>query len=593
MLLPEELTLKFPLKRYLVLLETYLKPQWQRASLLALLLVISIGLQLTNPFILKFFIDTAIAQGISPSLVVAGVAFMLIALLNQGISVLDTYLSEQIAWTATNQLRIDLMAHCISLDMSFHKMRTAGELIERLDGDVDALSNFFSQFIVSLLTNTLLLLGMLVVFYTINWHVGLIMTLFCMLVFIILMHLRRRSLPFFVTMRQISADFFGFLSEHLQGTEDLRANGATNYVMYHFYTLLQSWFPLHRKTLLARLMIINLSLFFFICGSVLILSLGAYLWSIKAITVGTVYLMFSITDKLSSPLYQIQTQLQDLQQAEACIQRIEQLLQTSSTLHEEGNATLPDGPLSLSFQNVSFAYSDDTPVLHDLSFSLPAGKVLGLLGHTGSGKSTLARLIFRLYDPQQGEIYLGENSLRTMKLRELRRHIGLVTQDVQLFQASVRDNLTFFQREISDTHILATLQEVGLAHWYQTLPEGLDTMLGPAGAGLSAGEAQLLAFARVFLSNPGLVILDEASSRLDPATERAIEQAIDTLLQDRTAIVIAHRLSTIQRVNDILILQDGQIHEYGDRIALANNPTSQFAQLLKTGIETERSSQFA
>ena len=163
----------------------------------------------------------------------------------------------------------------------------------------------------------------------------------------------------------------------------------------------------------------------------------------------------------------------------------------------------------------------------------------------------------------------------------------MVTQDVQLFRATVRDNLTFFNRSLADEQIAQAIHAVGLTRWFEELPDGLDSELGADGAGLSAGEAQLLAFARVFLTNPGLVILDEASSRLDPATEKRVERATTLLFEGRTALVIAHRLSTIQRADDILILEDGCVVEYGKRETLANDPTSRFAQLLRLNTDAE------
>jgi ABC-type multidrug transport system fused ATPase/permease subunit len=176
-------------------------------------------------------------------------------------------------------------------------------------------------------------------------------------------------------------------------------------------------------------------------------------------------------------------------------------------------------------------------------------------------------------------------NIRDMALADLREQVGMVTQDVQLFQASVRDNLTFFKQQVGDARIEQALKELDLWQWVQTLSEGLDTRLAAGGQSLSAGEAQLLAFARVFLKNPGLVILDEASSRLDPATEHLLEQAVDRLLQDRTGIVIAHRLQTVQRTDEIMILEDGRIVEYGPRIVLASDPYSRFYRLLQTGLE--------
>ncbi|MCB0107948.1 MAG: ATP-binding cassette domain-containing protein, partial [Caldilineaceae bacterium] len=178
----------------------------------------------------------------------------------------------------------------------------------------------------------------------------------------------------------------------------------------------------------------------------------------------------------------------------------------------------------------------------------------------------------------------GEQDLREVALDDLRGRIGMVTQEVQLFRATVRDNLTFFDRSISDERVEEALDALGLGGWLAGLQDGLDTRLEANGRGLSAGEAQLLAFTRVFLKDPGLVIMDEASSRLDPVTEALIERAIDRLLHNRTAIIVAHRLATVQRADQIMILSDGQIVEHGDRVALAAQPDSRFSQLLKTGM---------
>ena len=208
-----------------------------------------------------------------------------------------------------------------------------------------------------------------------------------------------------------------------------------------------------------------------------------------------------------------------------------------------------------------------------------------MLGRTGSGKTTLGRLIFRLYDVKAGSIKVNDADLREAHLDTLRRNIAIVTQDVQLFRASIRDNLTFFDRSIPDEKIIATLEELELGDWLKTQPKGLDTELDTGSRSLSAGEAQLLAFTRVFLRNPGLVILDEASSRLDPATEQRLERAIDKLLKNRTAIIIAHRLDTVHRADEIMILDKGTVSEYGNRKQLAADPNSRFYQLLQTGME--------
>lgn len=579
--------MSFPVRRYFALLLTYLKPQWLKTFLMIVCLLAGIGFQLLNPQIIGYFINTATARGPASALLGAAGLYIISAILNQGISVAGTYFSQYVAWTATNQLRSDLVAHCLSLDMGFHKTHTSGEMIERIDGDVDALSNFFSQFAVNLLSNLLLLIGMLVLFFVISWLVGIVMTAFSLLALAILTYMRRRAIPLWKEQRRMSATYYGFLGERLNGLEDIRANGAGGAILRGFYQTLRDWLPINNRTLMVSAEMGITMLFLYVCGTALALGLGLYLWGLKAISLGAVYVMFSYTNSLSQPLDAIQNELQDLQQAEACIQRVEDLLHTSSALPDTGASALPDGALRVEFRGVEFSYEKNETVLHDLSFAIEPGKALGILGRTGSGKTTLARLLFRLYDPQSGEILLNNTPLREVGLHELRRHIGMVTQDVQIFHASVRDNLTFFARGIADTRLLAILEEIGLGAWYHGLAQGLDTQLGSGQGetGLSAGEAQLLACARVFLANPGVVILDEASSRLDPATEALIERAIARILENRTALIIAHRLSTLRQVDEILIIEDGRVIEHGPRASLADNPTSRFAQLLLSEIK--------
>lgn len=580
--------MNIPLKQYVHLLADYLKPQQGRVIWLAITLLGSIALQLLNPQILGYFIDTAVARGASQTLFIAALLFISVAIVTQVLAVSATYLGENVAWTATNALRVDLVEHCLNLDLSFHKARTPGELVERVDGDVNTLTRFFSKFTLHVLGNVILLLGILVVLFYKDWRAGFCLSAFALTALIVLVRLHAYAIPPWVRYRQISAEFFGFLGEHLVGTEDLRPNGAISYVMHRFYQLLQRWLPVFHQARLASTILWTTSVGLFGVGNAIALAVGAYLWKQNAITIGTVYLIFYYTNLLSQPIERIREELENLQQAEASILRIRELLQVQSKLSVGGNQPLPDGALSVAFEDVSFGYGGEWEreelALKDISFYLPPGQVLGLLGRTGSGKTTLARLLLRLYDPQTGSIRLGNIALPQTPLADLPHRVGLVTQDVQLFQTTVRNNLTFFDSQIRDVQILDALEVLGLSGWLQSLPQGLDTLLGADSGGLSAGQAQLLAFARVFLKNPGLVILDEASSRLDPETENRIEYAVNKLLEGRTGVIIAHRLKTVQRADQILILEQGRIVEYSDRTTLVNDPDSRFAQLLKTGL---------
>jgi ATP-binding cassette subfamily B protein len=592
-----------PLLRSWALLRRYLRPQWAKVFCLALLLLTGTGLQLAGPQLLRRAIDTARTgaqpapplappgHAVDPLLLAAGL-YLGVTCVAYGLNIVATYAGEDVAWTATNALRADLTAHCLGLDLAFHQAHTPGELIERLDGDVQALARLFSQLVLHVAGNLLLLAGVLVALWHAEPRVGLTAFLLAGAALLALTRLRTTGVTAWRAEREASASLYGFLEERLAGTVDLRASGATGNALHrtagmmetHFLAEVEAW----RRTALPRTLVAVLS----VLATALALGLGGWLTQRGTITLGTLALIYAYTTTLFAPLFRIGTEVEHLQAAEASIRRIDELARQRSTLGG-GAARLPGGPLAVDFEGVTFGYAGrHAPVIHDLTFHLAAGRSLGLLGRTGSGKTTVTRLLLRLYEPQAGTIRLGGRTLGSVQQRDLRRRIAVVTQDVQLFSATVRDNVTFFERSIPDERILAVLHDLGLGEWFGRLPHGLDTVIGGDAAagpmGLSAGEAQLLALARVFLLDPGVVILDEASSRLDPATERLIERAAERLLRGRTAIVIAHRLTTIRRVEEILILEDGRIQEHGGRAALARDPASVFARLWRSGQEGQR-----
>lgn len=577
--------MKLPLKQYWDLLSRHIRPQRSRFAFLTILLIGSIGLQIVNPQVMRNFIDSALGGAAVATLIPVALAFIGIAILQQVVSVAVTYLGQNVAWTATNALREELAEHCLSLDMGFHNNTTPGELIERIDGDIAELSNFFSQFAVVLIGNALLLVGILAALIIENWQAGLAFTVFALIALLVLNRVRDLAVPHQKDRRQAEADLFGFIEEQLNGTEDIRSSGAVSFSLRELFRFQGNILRHNRKAQQKQWITGTIMGALLTFGNVMALASGYWLFSGGLITIGTVYLFIHYVNLLEQPIWALIHEVQSFQTIGACVERLVELRGRQPKVMGGEKAVLPAGPLGLAFENVSFSYNDQDVVLKELTFKLQPGKVLGLLGRTGSGKTTLARLVFRLYDPSAGRIWLDGSELREARLEALRKRVAIVTQDVQLFRASVRDNLTFFDRSIADERILNVIEELGLSDWFATLPQGLDSDLETGGHSLSAGEAQLLAFTRVFLSNPGLVILDEASSRLDPLTEQRIERAIDRLLRGRTAIIIAHRLHTVQRADEVMILSEGQIDEYGPREELAASPESRFYQLLQTGLE--------
>jgi len=578
-----------PVRAYWRLLRSYLRPLRSRVTILWLLLLASITFQAINPQLIRSFIDRAQDVSDTGSLLPLAVAFMVLAVAHQAFSVAATFLAEHVGWTATNEMRADLADHVLRLDMGFHKRVTPGELIERIDGDVNTLSNFFSRFVIQVAGNLVLMIVILVLLWIEAAAVGLGVMLFAIVALFLMMRFHAIAMPWWKAVRARSAEFFGFLGEQLAGTEDVRANGAVPYMMHRFTGILRGWLPEAVRARMGFAVLWATSIITYIFGLALVFWLGSRLFDAGTLTLGSTYLIFHYMEMIREPMEKIRQQMEDLQKAGAGIARVEQLFSEEPELDETGTAMLPHGSLSVDLDHVSFAYEDEQStgevVLDDIDVSIGGGRVIGVLGRTGSGKSTLARLLTRLYDVTDGEIRLGGEPIPAIDTASLRSRVGMVTQEVQLFAAPVRDNLTFFDNTIADERIWEVLFELGLADWVASLPDGLDTQLDSGGGGLSAGQAQLLAFARIFLRDPGLVILDEASSRLDPATEMLIERAVAKLLLDRTGLIIAHRLATVERADDILILEDGRVVEHGERAALAADETSKFSTLLQTGME--------
>lgn len=582
-------------------LRAYLGPFRVPFALVAMLLLGGIGLQLAGPQLVRVFIDgvsshAALAQLLTLALLALGAA---IANLLAGAAA--TYVGQDVGWGATNLLREDLALHLLRLDMRYHNVHTPGEFIERIDGDLSQLSTFFSILLIQVVGSAGLLLGTLVLLFAADWRIGIALALFVVVAFAALARMRAVAIPAGVQEREVSATFLGFLEERLAGVEDIRANGAGAYVMDRFYVAMRRWFSQSVSAWTRRSSIWTVTTLLFSLGEALTLGLSAYLYLVAhAISLGTVYLFFQYTVMLQAPIQQISQQMQEFQKAASSLIRVRKLLRLQPEI-VDGHATLPtissnsssssdsdssSRAVAVQFDHVTFAYaSGEEPVLHDVDFTLAPGEVLGLLGRTGSGKTTMSRLLFRLYDTAQGAVRLDGVDVRDLPLATLRRRVGIVTQDVQLFQATVRENLTFFDPRIEDGRILDVIAEMGLDSWLARLPDGLDTHLDAGGGGLSAGEAQLLAFIRVFLRDPGLVVLDEPSSRLDLATERLIDRGVSALLRGRTGIIIAHRLATVQRATRIMTLGDGRILEYGQREALARSPDSRFHALLRAGLE--------
>ena len=569
------------------LLTSYLRPERRPLTGLVAVLVVAMTLPLAGPVLVGRFVDAALAGERTGALVGLALLFLATTLTGDALQLLVTWLSVRLAWRIGNSLRRDLCRHALGLELDWHADHSPGQLIERIDGDIDAVTKFSSTAVLHLAGNAILVAGVLVVSAFIDWRASLLIAVTVAAAVATMAHLRRIAVPFYDHEREVQAQLYGDVEERLGGLEDLRANGAGRWAEYRLQQHSAQWWRATRRAALRGDGSISVAGTVFAAGSVATLAFGVWAARRGELSVGSVLALLRFSQLVGDPLWRVAEQLAEAQKAIAGTSRAARLLGTSAAIVDGPGPDLAAGALSVELRGVRFGYGTGHAVLRDVDLLVPAGTSLGIVGRTGSGKTTVGRLVSRLWDTEDGAVLVGGRDVRSLKVGDLRRRIGIVTQEVELFRASVRDNLTIFGALASDDDRLeSALADAGLGDWLRTLPGGLDEPIDGDGE-LSAGEGQLLAFARVLLADPAVVVLDEASSRLDPDTERRLSRATAGLLDGRTALVIAHRLSTLDDVDAICVLDQGRVVEHGGRADLAADPASHFSQLLAAGRSIE------
>lgn len=584
-----------------------LRPDASRWVGLGVLIGISSALALTGPLVVRHIVDVAVDGAARSQLVRLSLVFLAVALAAQMINVAVTWFATVTAWRTTNQIRIDLTRHVLGLDHEFHRTHTPGEMIQRVDGDVTSVSEFLGRVVPRFAGAAFVVIGMILILAVVDWRLALGALGYVVLSGWAVVRSRHRAVGESSDEMGAYARLYGGIEERLTAAEDLRANGAATHAMWRFVedsTDAMASSVRRERAFLRMWWMVQTSV---AGGSILSLLVGTALVARDVISVGTAFLLFQYVLLLSRPLEDVVDQLETVQKANGAMVRVIDLLAVRPGI-DDGGATCPaPGPLSVGFRGVTFDYShapdaassyaslgeEDASrrlstgadrVLADIDIAISAGRSVGVVGRTGSGKTTLSRLVLRLVDASAGEVSLGGVPIRDIPRHELRRRVALIPQEVELFTGSVRDNVTLFDPAPSDDAVSAALSQAGL----QALVDGgIHRELGAGGAGPSAGEAQLLAFARVWLRDPDLVVLDEATARVDPATEAKLEAAIARLLRGRTSLVIAHRLSTLRHVDEIIVLDHGRVVEHGLRADLVADDGSRFHRLLALALDED------
>jgi ATP-binding cassette, subfamily B, bacterial len=563
-----------------------LRPYRGRVALTIVAILIATGAALAPPYLAGKAIDSGIVAGDVSALDRIVVAFVIVAVLYAGASFLQTYLVGWIGTRALQDLRERVFTHLQEMSIGFFTRRSPGVLISRMTNDIEALNQLVTTGVVTMISSSLTLVGVVVILLLLDLKLALVTFLTFPLVALASIVFRVASQGAYRATRERIAAVTAYLQETLSGVRVVRSFGQEQ----RHATAMTELNAANRD---ANMKTVYLNASYFPAVELLsavavaaILLYGGTQAINGTIQVGIIIAFVGYLQVFFEPIQQLSQLYTTFQQGMAALDKIFELLETAPDMVDAPDAIDP-GTLrgEIEMEGVSFAYADDALTqeekgkrvdwaMQDIDLHVPPGQTLALVGATGAGKSTFAKLVARFYDPQRGRVLVDGHDLRGVRQQALRRQLGIVPQEGFLFSGSVRENIAFGRPEATLEEIEDAAAAVGATEFIAALPEGIETQVGERGVQLSAGQRQLVAFARALLAEPRILILDEATSNVDVRTEKTIEQGLQRLLAGRTAIVIAHRLSTIRRAGKIVVLEGGRIAEAGahDELIEAEGP---------------------
>jgi len=560
-----------------------LRPYRGRVALMFLGLLLATAAGLAPPYLAGKAIDSGIVTGDVAALDWIVAAFVVVAIVYAAASFLQTYMVGWVGTRVLQDLRQRVFVHIQSMSIGFFTRRSPGVLISRMTNDIEALNQLVTTGVVTMFSSTLTLLGVVVILLLLDVKLALVTFLTFPLLAVASLIFRIVSAGAYRATRERIAAITAYLQESLSGVRVVRSFGQEPRHLDEMTALNEANRAVNMKTVYLNASYFPAVEMLSAVGTAVILLYGGSQAIDGAIQIGVIVAFVGYLNTFFEPIQQLSQLYTTYQQGMAALDKIFDLLETEPDMVDAPGAIDP-GPLrgEIELDGVWFSYGkegepgEDAWALRDVDLHVPPGQTLALVGATGAGKSTFAKLVARFYDPQKGTVRVDGHDLRGVQQRALRRQLGIVPQEGFLFSGSVRENIAFGRPEASEEEIEAAIAAVGATEFVAALPEGLETQVGERGIQLSAGQRQLVAFARALLAEPRILILDEATSNVDVRTEKTIERGLERLLHGRTAIVIAHRLSTIRRAGKIVVLEGGKIAEQGthDELIAAGGPYS-------------------
>jgi len=549
------------LKRLLPLL----KPHRRWLLVCFLLLAASKGLYVAGPNLIRRAIDVDIGNSDYKGLVGTVSLYVLVQALFLVANYLFRLRMEIIGQKTMMALRNRLYNHILRMSISFFDRNPAGRLMARVESDTEALRMMFTNTVVAIVGSILLIVGMFAWMIIVSPRLTLVVATIIPIVTVALYFYHRVTTPKWLQIRKRMADVTATLAEFIQGMEIIQIFDRTGTVRRRMNEINRRKY---RPQLTAELIVVAMFNFVFFLESfviALVLYFGARWVGVGDLTIGILVMFITYVRMFFEPVHLAAEEVAAIQKAVAGAKRIFGLLDTEEVIPEPLHPVEWPGLKSgITFEDVWFSYTgDDNHALKGVSFTIPRGKRFALAGVTGGGKSTVINLLLRFYDPQKGRILVDGIDIRDIEIADLRRKFGLVLQDIFIFPGNVAGNVSLSRDGGNGDRVAAACRAVSADKFIEAMPDRYETELSERGANLSRGERQLLSFARALAFDPEVLILDEATSSVDPETERLIQQGLETLMKGRTSIVIAHRLSTILNVDRILVIREGEIIERG------------------------------
>ncbi len=560
-----------------------LRPQRRRVAAALGMVVLWTGTVLAGPYLVKFGIDTGITERDAGNLDLAVAGYVVVAILAYVTYRIQITLISLVGEDFLRSLRIRVFEHLQRLSMPFYDRSKAGVLVSRMTSDVDSLSELVQMGLTMFVSNALLLGVSLIVLTIVSWQLMLVCAIALPPVILASVKFQRDSNAAYLDVRDRIGTTLSHLQEGIAGVRVVQAFAREEVEVDRFQRGNRELYDSHMRS--VRISAWYLPVIELAGWGTTALTLGFGGWMVHegVLTVGTVAFFVLALSNLFEPVQQLSQLFNMVQSAGAGLQKLYELLDTPVDVSERpGAVDLPEAG-DIDVEGVSFAYGDGPPVLHEVSLHIAAGSRLALVGPTGAGKSTLAKLVARLYDPTGGTVRFGGVDVRNATMASLRSRIVVIPQEGFLFNGTIRDNVRLAREGATDPEVDAALRAVNAYDRFASLPEGLDTEVRERGSRLSAGEKQLVSLARAALADPALLVLDEATSSLDPGTEALVEGAVDRLLEGRTVVVIAHRLSTSERADVVGVVDGGELVELGTHADLVASGGA-YARLYETWV---------